>query len=79
MKRICFYLCCSFFLCGAWPSFAQNSQPPADEGLAGVMPKDIHTRAKLHTELASMYFQRLLVTSNAPLIMLYIKRLKSLN
>ena len=57
MKRVCLYLCCSFFLCGAWPSFAQNSQPPAEEGLAGVVPKDIHTRAKLHTELASMYFQ----------------------
>ena len=43
-------------------SFAQNQQQstassPSAEGLSSAQPKDITTRAKLHTELGSMYFQ----------------------
>lgn len=36
---------------------AQKSEPPPPDSLASAVPKDIHTRAKLHTELGSMYFQ----------------------
>lgn len=39
---------------GAW---AQKSEPLAADALLGVQPKDIHTRAKAHTELGSLYFQ----------------------
>ena len=38
------------------PAFAQKSEPLPDAMASGV-PKDVHTRAKLHTELGSMYFQ----------------------
>jgi type IV pilus assembly protein PilF len=37
-------------------AWAQKSEPPAD-ALVSAQPKDIHTRAKLHTELGSLYFQ----------------------
>jgi type IV pilus assembly protein PilF len=40
----------------AVPAQAQKSEPPTAESSSGV-PKDIYTRAKLHTELGSMYFQ----------------------
>lgn len=36
---------------------AQKSVPPPEETFSTAVPKDIHTRAKLHTELASLYFQ----------------------
>jgi type IV pilus assembly protein PilF len=36
---------------------AQKSEPPPAEMLSSAQPKDIYTRAKLHTELGSMYFQ----------------------
>nr|WP_301102794.1 type IV pilus biogenesis/stability protein PilW [Propionivibrio sp.] len=36
---------------------AQKSEPPPPDTLASAVPKDIYTRAKLHTELGSMYFQ----------------------
>lgn len=39
------------------PALAQKSVPPAEELIGSAKPKDIHTRAKLHTELASLYFQ----------------------
>ena len=38
------------------PALAQKSEPPPDVLASGV-PKDIYTRAKVHTELGSMYFQ----------------------
>lgn len=38
------------------PALAQKSEPLPDMMASGV-PKDVHTRAKLHTELGSMYFQ----------------------
>ena len=43
-------------------AFAQNQQQPTAssptaEGLSSAQPKDATTRAKLHTELGSMYFQ----------------------
>jgi type IV pilus assembly protein PilF len=38
-------------------AWAQKSVPPATDSLAGSAPKDIHTRAKMHTELGSLYFQ----------------------
>ena len=41
----------------AIPAMAQKSMPaPADKQTSGK-PKDIHTRAKLHTELGALYFQ----------------------
>jgi len=44
-------------LFAAAPSWAQRSSSgPAEEAPTSV-PKDIHTRAKLHTELGSLYFQ----------------------
>ena len=39
------------------PALAQKSEPPAPELLTSAQPKDVYTRAKLHTELGSMYFQ----------------------
>lgn len=41
----------------ASPALAQKSVAPTEEALSSGVPKDIHTRAKLHTELGSMYFQ----------------------
>ncbi len=38
-------------------ALAQKSVPPAADSLALSVPKDVHTRAKLHTELGSLYFQ----------------------
>jgi type IV pilus assembly protein PilF len=55
--------CSAFFCLGAMalmvaPSaLAQKSVPPPQETLQAAVPKDIHTRAKLHTELGSLYFQ----------------------
>jgi type IV pilus assembly protein PilF len=39
------------------PALAQKSVAPPDEAFSSGTPKDIHTRAKLHTELGSLYFQ----------------------
>ncbi|MBS1228225.1 MAG: type pilus biosis/stability protein PilW [Proteobacteria bacterium] len=39
------------------PARAQKSEPPVPEMLSSAVPKDVYTRAKLHTELGSMYFQ----------------------
>lgn len=39
------------------PAWAQNSVALPSETLNSATPKDVHTRAKLHTELASLYFQ----------------------
>lgn len=39
------------------PALAQKSVPPPADTLSGSSPKDVHTRAKLHTELGSLYFQ----------------------
>ncbi len=44
-------------LCVAQSVLAQKSEPLPVELLSSAVPKDIHTRAKLHTELGSMYFQ----------------------
>ncbi len=38
-------------------ALAQKSEPLPTESLSVAVPKDIHTRAKLHTELGSLYFQ----------------------
>jgi len=39
-------------------ALAQKSvPPPADTTFTPAQPKDIHTRAQLHTELGSLYFQ----------------------
>lgn len=38
-------------------ALAQKSVPPPSDTLSGSNPKDVHTRAKLHTELGSLYFQ----------------------
>lgn len=39
------------------PALAQKSVAPPAEVFAESKPKDVHTRAKLHTELGSLYFQ----------------------
>ena len=44
-------------LANAPSALAQKSVPPLSEPLATMTPKDVHTRAKLHTELGSLYFQ----------------------
>lgn len=36
---------------------AQKSEPPPPEAMRSATPKDVHTRAKLRTELAALYFQ----------------------
>lgn len=38
-------------------ALAQKSVPQPSETFAPAQPKDIHTRAQLHTELGSLYFQ----------------------
>lgn len=38
-------------------SWAQKSEPMPSDNLSSAQPKDIHTRAKAHTELGSLYFQ----------------------
>ena len=61
MKALRRMLAFAFFgalMLAATPSaWAQKSVPPATDSLAGSAPKDIHTRAKMHTELGSLYFQ----------------------
>lgn len=44
-------------LLAAPPALAQKSVPPPADSLSGSSPKDVYTRAKLHTELGSLYFQ----------------------
>ena len=39
------------------PAWAQTSEAPVPAMLSSAQPKDVYTRAKLHTELGSMYFQ----------------------
>lgn len=39
------------------PAFAQQSSPQSSDPMSGATAKDIVTRAKLHTELGSLYFQ----------------------
>lgn len=39
------------------PALAEKSVAPPVDAFAGSTPKDVHTRAKLHTELGSLYFQ----------------------
>lgn len=38
-------------------ALAQKSVPLPEETLSAATPKDVHTRAKMHTELGSLYFQ----------------------
>ena len=54
MAFVCF---AALMLIAAPSAWAQKSVPPATDSLAGSAPKDIHTRAKMHTELGSLYFQ----------------------
>lgn len=52
------FVCFGALMLIAAPSaWAQKSVPPATDAIAGNAPKDIHTRAKMHTELGSLYFQ----------------------
>jgi type IV pilus assembly protein PilF len=61
MKRLFKTLCglfCALAVLFAVPSaLAQKSVAPPADLLSSAQPKDVHTRAKLHTELGSMYFQ----------------------
>jgi type IV pilus assembly protein PilF len=61
MKALCRLLASLCFgtsmLIAAPSALAQKSVPPAPDSLAGSAPKDVHTRAKMHTELGSLYFQ----------------------
>ena len=47
----------SLALIAAPAAMAQNSMPSSGDAFSTGTPKDIHTRAKLHTELGSLYFQ----------------------
>ena len=57
LRRSFAFICCTpISLMFISLAMAQNSAPQT-ETLAVSTPKDNHTRAKLHTELGSMYFQ----------------------
>ena len=57
-RGILVLLCLGAMTLVAVPSaLAQKSVPLPSEPLATLTPKDVHTRAKLHTELGSLYFQ----------------------
>lgn len=50
-------LCCGVLVLMAAPSAMAQNTTQATDSLAGSAPKDVLTRAKLHTELGSLYFQ----------------------
>jgi type IV pilus assembly protein PilF len=52
-----FFCLGAFVLAGTPAALAQQSSQPPTDALSSGTPKDIHTRAKLHTELGSLYFQ----------------------
>lgn len=55
--RSCIMILGALILLAALPAWAQRSvQQPPDEAPTST-PKDVYTRAKLHTELGSLYFQ----------------------
>jgi type IV pilus assembly protein PilF len=54
---IAFFCLGALALMVAPSALAQKSVPPPVETMQAAVPKDIHTRAKLHTELGSLYFQ----------------------
>ena len=57
-RSIIAFLCGLALACGYVPlALAQKSEPLPQEPLTASTPKDVHTRAKLHTELGSLYFQ----------------------
>jgi type IV pilus assembly protein PilF len=57
-RSIIAFLGCCALACGfVSPALAQKSEPLPQEPLTATTPKDVHTRAKLHTELGSLYFQ----------------------
>ena len=56
-RAVCFLSLLSSVLFFTPSAMAQKSVAPEPEVLSNAAPKDIHTRAKLHTELASLYFQ----------------------
>lgn len=51
------FSCVAIFVLFSPAAFAQKSVQSSSESPLSGVPKDIHTRAKLHTELASLYFQ----------------------
>ena len=55
--RVLFCALAAVVLTGAPGAWAQKSEALPTDALLGVQPKDIHTRAKAHTELGSLYFQ----------------------
>ena len=58
-KSLAVSCCCSALLVLAWaaPASAQNATQAASEVVSSGGVGDPHTRAKLHTELGSLYFQ----------------------
>ena len=50
---------CAVLLAAASPAQAQNAAPPASDTFSPStsVPKDARTRAQVHTELGSLYFQ----------------------
>lgn len=58
LRGVLAFLCLSAMVLTTLPlAQAQKSVPPPSEPLSSGVPKDIYTRAKLHTELGSLYFQ----------------------
>lgn len=54
---LCFFCSVVVALVAVPSAMAQNSVASPTEPLSSSTPKDVHTRAKLHTELGSLYFQ----------------------
>jgi type IV pilus assembly protein PilF len=58
LRGIAALICMGSLALAAVPSaFAQKSAPAPTESPTSSAPKDVQTRAKLHTELGSLYFQ----------------------
>src|ERR1035437_505908 len=58
LRGLLLLFCFGALMLMAVPSaLAQKSVPPPADSLTGSVPKDVHTRAKMHTELGSLYFQ----------------------
>ena len=55
--RMALVLTLSLTLCACVTTPEKSTPPPPQENLSSTAQKDIYTRAKLHTELAALYFQ----------------------
>lgn len=56
-QLIAFFCLSTLMVLSLSTASAQKSMAPPEEPFSSGTPKDVHTRAKLHTELGSLYFQ----------------------